>query len=145
VKQLKKLEKVLEFYQQQLEIVKTRFGKQNAIVTQKQTEAHALATELVLTQQRFSKNEPTPSNLQMVNHVMELMETGIRDKQQELAEEQRLLDARRIELREQLTRMEAIENIVSRKSKTIQHERRQREQHLADERYLNMNFTGLKK
>jgi hypothetical protein len=119
--------------------------EQNAIVTQKQTEARELATELALTQQRFSNNEPTPLSLEMANHLMELMETGINDKQQEIAEEQTLLDARRIELRKQMTGMEAIEKIVARKSNEIQYERRQREQHLADERYLNTNFTGLKK
>ena len=145
VKQLKKLEKVLEYYQQQLEVVKTRFLEQSDIVTKKQSEAQALASELALTQRRFSNNEPTPLSLQMVNHLMELMETRINDKQQEIAEAQTLLDARRIELRKQMSRMEAIEKIVARKSNLIQHERRQREQHLADERYLNTNFTGLKK
>ena len=145
VKQLKKLEKVLEFYQQQLEVVKSKFSAQVAVVTQKKNEAHQLADELVLTQQRSTNSEPTPANLQMVNHLMVLLETRIRTKQQELAEEEKLLDARRIELREQMTRMEAIENVVSRKSNVIQYERRQREQLLADERYLNTNFTGLMK
>jgi predicted RNase H-like nuclease (RuvC/YqgF family) len=138
----RKLDKVLTFYQQQLELIKTKFKEQANIVAAKEILAKQLQRRLTATQERSAAAEPTAWTLEMSACLMERIEIDIRQNQNQLTEETRILETRRLELRTQMSKIEALEKVVANKTKTIEHLKRQTEQHLADERYLNTHFNG---
>jgi hypothetical protein len=138
----RKLDKVLTFYQQQLELIKTKFKEQANIVAAKEILAKQLQRRLTATQERSAAAEPTAWTLEMSACLMERIEIDIRQNQNQLTEETKILETRRLELRTQMSKIEALEKVVANKTKTIEHLKRQTEQHLADERYLNTHFYG---
>ena len=140
--QLRKLEKVLTFYRQQLELIKTRFKAQAKTVAAKEIQAKQLRRQLRDTQERTAAAEPTAWTLEMNACLMERIEIDIRQNQNQLTEETKTLETRRLELRTQMSKIESLEKVVANKTKAIEHLKRQTEQHLADERYLNTHFNG---
>ncbi len=78
----------------------------------------------------------------MVSHLMANLELKIAAANQELNESERELASRRAAVRDQLSKIEALEKIVARTSDAMEHNRRRLEQIQSDERYLNTNFTG---
>ena len=140
--QQRKLEKVLAFYQQQLELIKTRFKAQAKLVAAKEIQAKQLRRQLRDTQERSAAAEPTVCTLEMTASLLEQIEISSRQNQHQLTEATRRLEIRRLELRTHMSKIEALEKVVANKTKTIEHLKRQTEQHLADERYLNTHFNG---
>ena len=141
-RKLEKLEKILGYYQQNLEILKGRLKEQNRVVAEKQRQVSQLVGKMESTQRAFDATEPSAFDLQLVSHLMATLENEIAQARQELAESNRELDARRAELRGQMSKIDSLEKIVTRTSAEIEHERRKLEQHQSDERYLNTHFTG---
>ena len=140
--ELSKLEKVLAFYQQQLEVIKTKFKLQANIVVESQIEVRRLEQELVSTQERSSAATPTAFTYRLTAHLMEKIEVNIRQTTSRLDEQTKELETRRAELRAQMSKIEALEKVVANKTNAIEHLGRVTEQHLADERYLNTHFYG---
>ena len=140
--QLSKLEKILAFYQQHLEVVKTKFKLQANIVVEAQIAVRRLETELESTQERSSAATPTAFTYRLAAHLMEKIEGNIRQTRNQLNEETEKLETRRAELRAQMSKIEALEKVVAHKANAIEHLGRITEQHLADERYLNTHFYG---
>jgi flagellar biosynthesis chaperone FliJ len=141
-KQLEKYKRVLGFYQQNLEFLKVQLQAQNGLVAQKQQTVNQLRSQLASTQQSFLDLKPSPWELQMVSHLLANLELKIAAANQELNESERELESRRAAVRDQLSKIEALEKIVARTSDAIEHNRRRLEQIQLDERYLNTNFTG---
>ena len=141
-RQLKKLRKIIDFYEQDCEVVKRRVLKQNAIVVEKQNKLAELNRQLELTQQRFNMPEATAFDYQLVCHLMNAIETSIKLAEQELAEAMNELHQQRTELQRKMSKIESLERLCTIKTEEILTQDRRREQHLADERYLNTNFTG---
>jgi flagellar export protein FliJ len=101
-----------------------------------------LRSQLEATQQSFVNSQPSPWELQMVSHLMTNLEIKIADANRALKESESELESRRAELRDQMSKIEALEKIVARTSEAIEHNRRRLEQIQLDERYLNTNFSG---
>jgi len=141
-KKLEKLARVLGFYEQNLQILKGRLRAQNLVVAEKQAEVRRLVGKLETTQQAFTQSEPSATGLQMVSHLMTTLEASVKQANQELDTSNRELEIRRTELRQQMSKIESLEKIVTRTSAGIEHKRRQLEQLQSDERYLNTHFTG---
>ena len=140
--QLRRLESVLAFYHQQLELIKAKFKEQANTVTAKETQAKQLQLQLVATQERSAAAEPTAWTFELTAYLMDQLESRIRQNQNQLTEEKGRLDLQRSELRKQMSKIEALEKVVANKTKTIEQLKRQTDQHLADERYLNTHFNG---
>ena len=143
--QLGKLKKVIQFYEQDCEIIRRRLWEQNAIVAQKQNGLNNLARQLALAQQNSDRWEPTAFNHQLVNHLMNSIETKLIHSRQELAEAVIELGQRRNELQKKMSKIESLEKLLARKSEALSQRARQREQRLSDERYLKTHFTGSNK
>ena len=141
-KQLKSLGQVLVLHQQQLDLIQMKFQKQDAIVNSLQDQARQLRIELDESQQVSAIQQPTASNLQIAMHCVGLIQSRITQNENELAEATRLLEAIRGELREQVSKKDALENFISLQSKKLEQHRRTLEQHIADEQYLNRNFAN---
>lgn len=143
--QVAKLEKIIGFYEQKLEIEKARFQEQNAIVIDLENQYKLLAEERKLAQQRFEQMVPTATNHQHAAHWMETFRGKLERVERELAQAVGVLETRRIALQQQMSQIEILEKLVARKSELIAYELRAREQLISDERYLNTNFSGKKK
>lgn len=139
--QLKSLQQVLTFYQQQLEAIKAKFQQQANALAASQHRAHVLAAELLQTQQQFSTGSPNPTKLAMANHVMCRTQAAILENQHQIGLATAQVDECRAELAKQMSKIETLEKVVARETETLEQHRRQREQHLADERYLNTHFN----
>lgn len=138
--QLQQLNEVLRFYQQQLDVIKTQLKQNLNAVTEKEKRASELEHELIAAQQ--SSIEPmTASNLEFANHLMKLVQKKIGQNQLELVDANAELSRCRIELNKQMSKIDALEKVVSQQIKILEHERRVAEQNIADERYLNTNFS----
>ena len=143
--QLTKLQKIISFYEQDCDVLKRRLLQQNALVVAKQNELMELEQQLARTQQQLHNREPTAFNHQLVCHLMSSIEININRSQQELSEAVLTLQQRRTELQKKKSRIESLEKLCGIKMEEISAQDRRREQHLADERYLNTHFTGLMK
>jgi len=140
--QLEKYQKVLRYYQQNLEILKARLQQQNQEVAQRQQKINQLHSRLESTQQSLTHAKPSPLDLQLVSHLMTNLESSIEQANRELNESNRELDSRRADLREQMSKIDSLEKIVTKTAAAIEHGRRRTEQIQLDERYLNTYFTG---
>ena len=140
--QLEKLEKVLAFYEQQLDIIKAKFQRQANNVAAKHANSQRLKEQMDATQQQSSNAQPTAFALQLTAYLMESIENDIRKNDIELNAAMEQLETQRTELRTQISKIDALEKVVAKKSRDIEYLRRQTEQRLADERYLNTHFNG---
>jgi flagellar export protein FliJ len=141
--QLSKLQKIIDFYEQECDVLKRRLLKQKAIVVEKQHHLASLQEQLVRTQQRFDGSRDSAFNHQLVCHLMNSISTNINCSEQELARAVTELQQRRTELQQKMSRIESLEKLSAIKSEEIAQHDRKREQHLADDRYLNTHFTGM--
>ncbi len=141
MKQLKSLQQVLAFYQQQLDTIKIRHQQLNSKLSEQLNRTRALTAELAETQRQSNEQPPSAANLQMANHVMGVLDNAIRQTERESQETRSESNACRKQLTDQMSKIEALEKVLERETRSIEDQRRQREQQIADERYLNTHFS----
>jgi len=140
--QLKKLEKILGFYEQNLELLRSQFVEQSGVVAKRQKETNRLTEYLAETQRKSAQAEASLFSQQMAVQVLDVIETKIVAAKEQLIESKRILEERRVELYQQMSKTESLEKLVAKKQETILQQHRQSEQRNADERFLNTYFTG---
>lgn len=140
--QLKKLKKILGFYEQNLELLRSRFVEQSSIVAKRQKETNRLTEYLAETQEKSAQAEASVFSQQMAVQVLDAIEMKIVAAQEQLNDSKRILEERRVELYQQMSKTESLEKLVAKKQEAIVQQHRQSEQRNADERFLNTYFTG---
>jgi len=140
-KQLKSLGQVLQLHEQQLELIRASLEKQSQIVNTKRRQADSLGCELAEAQTNSSPM-PTANGLELASHLMQQIQEKIDAKNVEVAESVKQEELIRNELRQLMSKKEALETLIARQTLELNKHRQTREQHLADERFLNRRILS---
>lgn len=134
---IQRLNRVLDFYNQKLDVQKLRLAAQQAVVKKHNEKIEQLNNDLVQSQNRLLAASATIAGRQMGYQfgTFTMAEILEEQKQRELANDE--LENRKAELRKQISRIESLEKLIERKASVVAYEAGRREQILADERYLN--------
>lgn len=144
IHQLEKLKRILQFYEKELEMHKSRVAAQSALVERARNEAYAIQREIVRSRELIDNSGPSIANRELGTHCLAQAQTELHNKQLQWNEAAMELESRKVELRKQLRKIESMEKLIDRKAVSLQYEVNRREQTLADERYLSTDFEGTK-
>ncbi len=143
-KKVQKLEKVLQYYQQQMQVIQADCLRQNKIVLGLHLEISELENETELIYRQTERGEFLISIRLSAIGSLELNQERIRQKGIELSQGQAQLDECKCRVQEQMSKVESLEKLIDRKTDLLFHEKKRLDQGIADERYLSQHFTGRK-
>lgn len=137
-KTISRLQKVLDFYDRQLDLLKLQLAAQVSIAQQYKNEIVQLNESIIHSQNQFTQQTASSLAHRQMSYQFEAHTIKvIAEKQIQLADANQELDRRKAALRKQLSKIESMEKLIERKTVAVNYERNKREQILADERYLN--------
>ncbi len=140
LKQLESLKQVLKLYQQQLILVQTSFEQQTTVVDRIRQNGILLIDELDDAQNSASR--PTANGLELANHLMKSIQSKLSQNEIELNAARLERESIRAELKKLVSKKEALEKLIAEQIALLNHQRRIREQHNADERYLSTRIDN---
>ncbi len=136
-KTIRRLQKVLDFYNKQLDLLKLQLASQISVVKKHQQEIIQLNDSITNSHHQLSHSPINLAQLQMGYQFQSYTALRITERENKLAEANEDLNRKRAALRSQISKIESMEKLIERKASAIAYERVKREQILADERYLN--------
>ena len=134
---IQRLNRVLDFYNQQLDVLKLHLASQQAVVKKHNEKIEQLESNIIESQNRLQAESATIANRQMGYQFGTFTMAEIQDEQEQRELAIQELENRKTELRKQISKIESLEKLIERKASAVAYEAGRREQILADERYLN--------
>lgn len=134
---IQRLNRVLGFYNKQLDLLKLHLAAQHSVVQQHQQNIKQLEERLLQSHSRLQSASATIANRQMGYQFGTFTVAEMVGEQEQLEIANQELETRKAALRKQLSKIESLEKLIERRASAVAYEAGRREQILADERYLN--------
>ncbi|MFK7765613.1 MAG: hypothetical protein AB8B55_00120 [Mariniblastus sp.] len=136
-----KLEKILKFYNQKLELIQIQHQQQMFAVQQIKNAITHLEQERERTQQQAEAGMSDLSNHEHSIEVLRLIQMRINKKQIDHNNAEALRAEIKQNMLDQMSKSKSLEKLIERKTQLLLHDRLRREQGMADDQNLNRQLT----
>jgi flagellar biosynthesis chaperone FliJ len=137
-----KLTKVLGFYQKQADVLAEKSQQVSGQLADLKQQSGQLDYEMDQQEIHFVTLHATPTNRMMAHQSLQRLAERQRQKQLQIQTASEELELVRRNLTSLMGKVESIEKLIDRLSESIRLEHRKHEQIVADERYLNTQFSN---